>query len=80
MTKLTVAALQLAFTENATDNIMAVAKLVREASAKGAEVVLPPSFSKGPTSAESRTRRNSRTPVRLASTRRSWRCRSLRKS
>jgi N-carbamoylputrescine amidase len=48
MTKLTVAALQLAFTENATDNIMAVAKLVREAASKGAEVVLPPELFEGP--------------------------------
>ena len=48
MTKLTVAALQLAFTENATDNIMAVAKLVREAAARGAEVVLPPELFEGP--------------------------------
>ena len=42
MTKLTVAALQLAFTEDAAANIRAVAELVREAAAKGAEVVLPP--------------------------------------
>ena len=42
MTKLTVAALQLAFTDNATKNILAVADLVREAASKGAEVVLPP--------------------------------------
>ncbi len=48
MTKLTVAALQLAFTDNATKNILAVADLVREAASKGAEVVLPPELFEGP--------------------------------
>ena len=47
MSKLTVAAVQLAFTESATDNIMAVAGLVREAADKGAEVVLPPELFEG---------------------------------
>src|SRR3990170_4063500 len=42
MTKLTVAALQLALSDNAAKNIFAVADLVREAAAKGAQVVLPP--------------------------------------
>ena len=36
MTKLTVAALQLAFTEDRDANIRAVGELVREAAAKGA--------------------------------------------
>ena len=42
MTKITVAALQLAFTDDTAANIKAVADLVREAHSKGAEVVLPP--------------------------------------
>ena len=48
MTKLTVAALQLAFSEDTVANINAVADLVREAAAKGAEVVLPPELFEGP--------------------------------
>ena len=48
MTKLTVAALQLAFSEDTVANIKAVAELVREAHAKGAEVVLPPELFEGP--------------------------------
>src|SRR5829696_10007882 len=48
MTKLTVAALQLAFTEDTVANIKAVADLVRDAAAKGAEVVLPPELFEGP--------------------------------
>ncbi len=48
MTKLTVAALQLALGGSATDNIIAVADLVREAASKGAEVVLPPELFEGP--------------------------------
>ncbi len=47
MTKLTVAALQLPLGGNATDNILAVAELVREAHARGAEVVLPPELFEG---------------------------------
>src|SRR4051812_27631563 len=42
MTKLTVAALQLAFTDDTTANISAVSDLGRDAASKGAEVVLPP--------------------------------------
>jgi len=48
MTKLTVAALQLAFTEDTVANIRAVNELVREAAGKGAEVVLPPELFEGP--------------------------------
>ena len=48
MTKLTVAALQLAFTDDTGANIKAVADLVREAALKGAEVVLPPELFEGP--------------------------------
>ena len=48
MTKLTVAALQLPLSGTAAENILAVAGLVREAAAKGAEVVLPPELFEGP--------------------------------
>ncbi len=48
MTKLTVAALQLAFGEDTAANIGAVGELVREAAGKGAEVVLPPELFEGP--------------------------------
>ena len=48
MTKLTVAALQLAFTEDTQRNIANVADLVREAAGKGAQVVLPPELFEGP--------------------------------
>ena len=47
MTKVTVAALQLAFTEDRAANIRAVTDLVREAAGKGAEVVLPPELFEG---------------------------------
>ena len=48
MTKLTVAALQLAFTEDSAANIAAVSDLVREGASKGAQVVLPPELFEGP--------------------------------
>ena len=48
MTKLTVAALQLAFSEDTAANIRTVSELVREAAGKGAEVVLPPELFEGP--------------------------------
>ena len=48
MTKIQVAALQLAFTDNIDENIANVSELVREAAAKGAKVVLPPELFEGP--------------------------------
>ena len=47
MTEITVAALQLAFTDDITENIAAVSELVREAAGKGAQVVLPPELFEG---------------------------------
>ncbi len=48
MTRITVAALQLAFGEDRARNIANVADLVREAAARGAKVVLPPELFEGP--------------------------------
>jgi len=48
MSKVTVAALQLAFADNTVANIRAVSELVREAVSKGAQVVLPPELFEGP--------------------------------
>ena len=48
MTTLTVAALQLGFTDDHGDNINRVAKLVREAAAGGAQVVCPPELFETP--------------------------------
>ena len=48
MTKITVAALQLAFSEDRAQNIANVSDLVREAAGKGAQVVLPPELFEGP--------------------------------
>ena len=45
---LTVAALQLAFGDDIDENIRNVSELVREAAAKGAQVVLPPELFEGP--------------------------------
>jgi N-carbamoylputrescine amidase len=47
MTSLTVAALQLAFTDVVEENIAAVSELVREAAGKGAKLVLPPELFEG---------------------------------
>lgn len=47
MTKLTVAALQLAFSDDIDANIRNVSELVREAADKGAKVVLPPELFEG---------------------------------
>jgi N-carbamoylputrescine amidase len=47
MTSLTVAALQLAFTDDADENIAAVSALVREAAGKGAKLILPPELFEG---------------------------------
>lgn len=48
MSRLTVAALQLAFTADVAENIRNVSDLVREAAARGATVVLPPELFEGP--------------------------------
>lgn len=47
MTKVTVAALQLAFTDDVEQNIAAVTELVREAAGRGAQIVLPPELFEG---------------------------------
>ena len=47
MSKITVAALQLAFGEDIDENIRDVAELVREAAGRGAKVVLPPELFEG---------------------------------
>jgi len=46
--KITVAAMQLAFGEDITENISNVSELVREATDRGAQVVLPPELFEGP--------------------------------
>jgi N-carbamoylputrescine amidase len=48
MTRLNVAALQLAFTADLDENIANVSELVREAAGTGAKVVLPPELFEGP--------------------------------
>ena len=48
MTKIMVAALQLAFTDDTAANIANVSDLVREGAGKGATVVLPPELFEGP--------------------------------
>ena len=47
MTQITVAALQLAFSNDIERNIAHVSRLVREAAAKGAQVILPPELFEG---------------------------------
>jgi N-carbamoylputrescine amidase len=47
MTEITVAALQLAFTDDIDANIANVSALVREAAGRGAQVVLPPELFEG---------------------------------
>ena len=47
MTEITVAALQLGFSDDVAENIAAVTGLVREAAAKGAQVILPPELFEG---------------------------------
>ena len=47
MTTVTLAALQLPFTDCVEDNIAAVETLVREAAAKGAKIILPPELFEG---------------------------------
>ncbi|WP_109809110.1 N-carbamoylputrescine amidase [Sphingosinithalassobacter portus] len=47
MTDITVAALQLAFSNDIDANIAAVSQMVREAAGKGAQVVLPPELFEG---------------------------------
>ncbi len=47
MTEITVAALQLGFTADIDRNIAKVSRLVREAAARGAQVVLPPELFEG---------------------------------
>jgi N-carbamoylputrescine amidase len=47
MKQISVAALQLGFTDNVTANIANVSRLVREAHAKGARVILPPELFEG---------------------------------
>ncbi|HXH15356.1 MAG TPA: N-carbamoylputrescine amidase [Sphingomonas sp.] len=47
MSKITVAALQLGFTPNIDRNIANVSRLVHEAAAKGAQVILPPELFEG---------------------------------
>ncbi|MGK2912404.1 MAG: N-carbamoylputrescine amidase [Sphingobium sp.] len=48
MTKLTVAALQLSFTDDVAENIARVETHVRKAAARGAKIILPPELFEGP--------------------------------
>jgi N-carbamoylputrescine amidase len=47
VSQITVAALQLAFSDDVQENIAAVSELVREAAAKGAKLILPPELFEG---------------------------------
>ena len=48
MTKVTVAALQLAFSDDIDENIAAATALVRQAAARGAKIIQPPELFEGP--------------------------------
>ena len=48
MTKVTVAALQLAFSDDMADNVALVADHVTKAAARGAKIILPPELFEGP--------------------------------
>jgi N-carbamoylputrescine amidase len=48
MTQVTVAALQLAFSDDEADNIALVEEHVRKAAARGAKIILPPELFEGP--------------------------------
>ena len=48
MTKVTVAALQLAFSDDMDENIAAATALVRQAAARGAKIIQPPELFEGP--------------------------------
>ena len=48
MTKVTVAALQLSFTDDIAENIARVETHVRKAAARGAKIILPPELFEGP--------------------------------
>ncbi|HEX7873131.1 MAG TPA: N-carbamoylputrescine amidase [Sphingobium sp.] len=48
MTKVTVAALQLAFSDDEEDNIASVESHARQAAARGAKIILPPELFEGP--------------------------------
>src|SRR5207237_842625 len=47
MTQITVAALQLGFTPDIDHNLANVSRLVREAAARGGQVILPPELFEG---------------------------------
>ena len=47
MTRVTVAALQLAFSDDMADNIAMVADHVTKAAARGAKIILPPELFEG---------------------------------
>ena len=48
MTKVTVAALQLSFSDDMGENIAKVAEHVTKAAARGAKIILPPELFEGP--------------------------------
>jgi N-carbamoylputrescine amidase len=75
MTQITVAALQLAFTADIDRNIAEVSRLVREAAAQGAQVILPPELFEGEYFCRVEDEGCSPTPSRPPSTRRCVRCR-----